>query len=239
MCLFIVISCEKCEHCTQATQHQTSLSSPCMMNHLINDTHVLGDIIVLHFFSLSYRHWWQSWSLTPSLRSLRAYAHDEEISLLSCVSAFISLQSAIFSEMSTIQILQRQRPVSIFFPMFAPSQERPQDPRKEGNAPKDRPPWKNLPRGKFTEITMECSDSASSIAAYKKRDSAGTLLVDIAMSDAGGGKAEEPCHEPAAASSSKPQEDSFSEVPAAFGTLCISYKFFQLKGVCFLVWDSC
>lgn len=119
--------------------------------------------------------------------------------------------------------------------MFAPSQERPQDPRKEGNAPKDRPPWKNLPRGKFTEITMECSDSASSIAAYKKRDSAGTLLVDIAMSDAGGGKAEEPCHEPAAASSSKPQEDSFSEVPAAFGTLCISYKFFQLKGVCFLV----
>ena len=50
LCVYLLLfHAKKCEHCTQATQHQTSLSSPCMMNHLINDTHVLGDILYFIF----------------------------------------------------------------------------------------------------------------------------------------------------------------------------------------------
>ena len=54
--------------------------------------------------------------------------------------------------------------------------------------------------------------SASSIAAYRKRDAAGTLLVDVASSDAGhddakfGADVEKATHN-AASSSSRPPKD--------------------------------
>lgn len=117
--------------------------------------------------------------------------------------------------------------------MPASSQDKARDPRKEGNAPPDLPPWKLFPRGKFTEMTVECTDSASSIAAYKKRDARGTLLVDVALSDAGGGTADEPSNEPASSSSRPPEaEDSSNEVSAAFGTLCISELYIHNNVIC-------
>ena len=64
---------------------------------------------------------------------------------------------------------------------------------------------------------MRDSDGASTVAAWNKRDSRGTVLVDVPLSDAGGAKADETSREPAATSSSKPQEHWFSGVSGASG----------------------
>ena len=45
LCVYLLLfHAKKYEHCTQATQHQTSLSSPCMMNHHI----------MIHMFLVTY-----------------------------------------------------------------------------------------------------------------------------------------------------------------------------------------
>ena len=84
---------KKCEHCTQATQHQTSLSSPCMMNHLINDTHVLGDILYFIFSAYpididgSRGHWrlhcalWEHMPMMKKSASWVGFQHSFHCSL--------------------------------------------------------------------------------------------------------------------------------------------------------------
>lgn len=93
-------------------------------------------------------------------------------------------------------------------------QARPTDPRKRTDVADDLPPWRCMPtNGPTIELPVRGISSASSIAAYQKRDAAGTLLVDVATSEAGHGdskpsadREEVPAHN-AASSSSRPPKD--------------------------------
>ena len=83
---------KKCEHCTQATQHQTSLSSPCMMNHHIM-IHVLGDILYFIFSAYpididgSRGHWrlhcalWEHMPMMKKSASWVGFQHSFHCSL--------------------------------------------------------------------------------------------------------------------------------------------------------------
>ncbi|CAK9107836.1 J domain-containing protein [Durusdinium trenchii] len=67
------------------------------------------------------------------------------------------------------------------------TKDKPRDPRKGGNAPEDLPWWKLYPNGQFTEIAVRDSDGASTVAAWNKRDSRGTVLVDDDMAELSSG----------------------------------------------------
>ena len=92
---------------------------------------------------------------------------------------------------------------------FAFLQARPTDPRRRNDVTDNLPPWTtNAPT---IEITIGAKDSASSIADHGKRDAAGTLLVDVALSDAshGDSKPVECTTHNAAIASSRPTKDFF------------------------------
>lgn len=97
-------------------------------------------------------------------------------------------------------------------------QSRPTDPRRRTDVAEDLPPWRCMPSNRTTiMLTVGGNDSASSIAAYQRRDAAGTLLVNVATSEAGHDDSkpskssavdpeEVPAHN-AASSSSRPLKD--------------------------------
>lgn len=93
-------------------------------------------------------------------------------------------------------------------------QGRPTDPRKKTDASDDLPPWSCMPTNAATvEVALQNQDSASSIAAWRKRDEKGTVLIEVAKSEAGHGVPEtddvEKAVHNAASSSSRPAKEWF------------------------------
>ena len=88
-------------------------------------------------------------------------------------------------------------------------QGRPTDPRKKTDASDDLPPWSCMPTNAATvEVALQNQDSASSIAAWRKRDEKGTVLIEVAKSEAGHGVQEtDDVEHHAASSSSRPAKE--------------------------------